>query len=189
MHYCPMCGINLQNGFAFCPRCGAEIGTEQARYAGALSGPVDCRFPLPEKENGTDAGLGYDADEKKGKYRSTLRLEELEEEFEVLPAVYSPRKRGPVGKDYVPAWKDPDPDTEPAVVPYRDLDRDRGGFGWWLLGFLLPLAGLAVYLCSREELPGRARSVGSGALSCLILLSATVGTAAVMVMSGHLLLR
>ena len=40
----------------------------------------------------------------------------------------------------------------------------KGGFGWALLGFFIPLAGLILFLCWKKKQPGKARSAGRGAL-------------------------
>lgn len=42
--------------------------------------------------------------------------------------------------------------------------RDEGGFLWGLLGFLVPVAGLIIYLVWKEERPNNAKAAGIGAL-------------------------
>ncbi|MEC9485437.1 MAG: hypothetical protein UMR38_06140 [Candidatus Izemoplasma sp.] len=42
--------------------------------------------------------------------------------------------------------------------------KDEGGFLWGLLGFLVPVAGLIVYLIWKDDKPLNARSAGIGAL-------------------------
>lgn len=42
--------------------------------------------------------------------------------------------------------------------------QDEGGFLWGLLGFLVPVAGLVIYLIWKDERPNNARSAGIGAL-------------------------
>ncbi len=41
---------------------------------------------------------------------------------------------------------------------------DRGNFGWWLLGFLVPIVGLILWLIWRSDTPLKAKSIGIGAL-------------------------
>ncbi len=41
---------------------------------------------------------------------------------------------------------------------------DKGGFGWGVLGFFIPVAGLTLWLVWKDYLPKRAKSVGIGAL-------------------------
>lgn len=166
MKYCPACGKSIPDDFAFCPRCGSSLTAEE----------LSC-VPQPEKKED----------------RSRIRLEELDERFEVVPATRAPGRVRPVGKDYYPAWKDREPSAPPpAEARYRDLDKDKGNgkgrIGWWLLGFLLPVAGLAVYLISREELPDRARSAGNGAFSFLVVLALTAAVSAFLVMNGTLVI-
>lgn len=45
---------------------------------------------------------------------------------------------------------------------------DKGGFGWSVLGFFVPIVGLILYLVWKEERPRTAKSVGKGALAYLI---------------------
>lgn len=45
---------------------------------------------------------------------------------------------------------------------------DNGGFGWGLLGFCVPLAGLILYLVWKQERPKTSKSAGIGALISLI---------------------
>ena len=56
-----------------------------------------------------------------------------------------------------------------AAVPL--VSEDKGGFGWWILGFLLPLAGLVIYLSTRKTHPRRGHSAAVGALVMLILVA------------------
>lgn len=42
--------------------------------------------------------------------------------------------------------------------------QDEGGFLWGLLGFLVPVAGLVIYLIWKQERPNNARAAGIGAL-------------------------
>ena len=41
---------------------------------------------------------------------------------------------------------------------------DTGSIGWWWLGFLVPLAGLLIWLFGRDSTPNNARRAGIGAL-------------------------
>ena len=45
---------------------------------------------------------------------------------------------------------------------------DTGGFGWGLLGFCVPLAGLILYLVWMNERPRTAKAAGMGALISVI---------------------
>ncbi len=47
---------------------------------------------------------------------------------------------------------------------------DTGGFGWGLLGFCIPVAGLILYLVWLNERPMTAKAVGTGALTSVILI-------------------
>lgn len=42
--------------------------------------------------------------------------------------------------------------------------KDEGGFLWGLLGFLVPVAGLVIYLIWKDERPNNAKAAGLGAL-------------------------
>ena len=52
--------------------------------------------------------------------------------------------------------------------PYQ-RSNDVGGFGWGLLGFCVPLAGLILYLVWKDERPRTANAVGGGALLNVVL--------------------
>lgn len=43
-------------------------------------------------------------------------------------------------------------------------ETDTGGFGWGVLGFFVPIAGLVLYLMWKQEKPNSARAAGIGAL-------------------------
>ena len=45
---------------------------------------------------------------------------------------------------------------------------DKGGFGWGLLGFFVPIVGLILYLVWKDERPKTAKAAGKGALIYLI---------------------
>lgn len=42
-------------------------------------------------------------------------------------------------------------------------------FGWGVLGFFIPIAGLILYLIWKEERPNASKAAGLGALICVIL--------------------
>jgi len=46
---------------------------------------------------------------------------------------------------------------------------DTGGFGWGLLGFCIPIAGLILYLVWKQERPLNSKAAGIGALIGFIL--------------------
>lgn len=46
---------------------------------------------------------------------------------------------------------------------------DTGGFGWGLLGFCIPVAGLILFIVWNTEKPNNARAAGTGALISVIL--------------------
>lgn len=46
---------------------------------------------------------------------------------------------------------------------------DKGGIGWGLLGFFVPVVGLILYLVWKNEKPNTAKSVGIGALIWLVI--------------------
>ena len=53
-------------------------------------------------------------------------------------------------------------ETKPAV-------EDKGGFGWGLLGFCLPLVGLILFLVWKDTKPRTSKAAGKGALICVII--------------------
>ena len=54
------------------------------------------------------------------------------------------------------------------VVPHPTA-QDNGSFGWAVLGFFIPIAGLILYLVWRTEKPLSARRAGIGALVSVIV--------------------
>lgn len=42
--------------------------------------------------------------------------------------------------------------------------KDGGGAGWWWLGFLVPVAGLLIWVTCNDNQPNRAKKAGIGAL-------------------------
>lgn len=47
--------------------------------------------------------------------------------------------------------------------------QDNGGFGWGLLGFCIPIAGLILFLVWKDTKPKTAKVAGIGALVSVIL--------------------
>lgn len=56
--------------------------------------------------------------------------------------------------------------TQKSAVQSKD---DSSSFGWALLGFCIPLAGLILYLIWKDNTPLKAKSAGKGALISVIL--------------------
>lgn len=55
------------------------------------------------------------------------------------------------------------------VLNNQSSSDDHKSFGWALIGFLFPIIGLILYLVWRDDRPLRARSVGKGALMCVVI--------------------
>lgn len=51
---------------------------------------------------------------------------------------------------------------------------DSASAGWWWLGFLVPIAGLIIWLTCKDETPNRAKKAGWGALISTIVSVALV---------------
>lgn len=110
---------------------------------------------------------------------------------DVEPSQRPPRRepeRTYTPHEHYQAWRDEPVSAETGRQGYdyyrdrypaaSDVYRGNGGFGWWILGFIFPLAGLILYLCLKKTRPGAAKSAGSGAFIMLIVLAAA--TAALM---------
>ena len=65
-------------------------------------------------------------------------------------------KQAEIEQAWEPAQNVPAPTAPPAI--------DNGGFLWGLLGFLVPVAGLVLFLLWKEERPKTAKAAGIGAL-------------------------
>lgn len=66
----------------------------------------------------------------------------------------------------------PNVQTQPvqsAQVVLQPTAQDNGSFGWAVLGFFIPIAGLILYLVWRTEKPLSARRAGIGALVSVIV--------------------
>ncbi len=48
-------------------------------------------------------------------------------------------------------------------------EKDSKSFGWALLGFFVPVAGLILYIIWKDSMPLRAKSCGKGALASVII--------------------
>ena len=54
-------------------------------------------------------------------------------------------------------------------APVASQAADHGGFGWGLLGFLIPVVGLILFLVWRDSKPKTAKAAGKGALISVIV--------------------
>ena len=55
------------------------------------------------------------------------------------------------------------------VAVKRPAAQDSAGAGWWWLGFLIPLAGLLIWVTCNDNQPCRAKKAGIGALVGVIV--------------------
>ncbi len=53
--------------------------------------------------------------------------------------------------------------------PPASITNDAKSFGFALLGFFIPVAGLVLYLVWKDTMPRKAKSAGKGALTSVIL--------------------
>ena len=73
------------------------------------------------------------------------------------------------GDDYCPKCGAPQHDAPSYETPSSSAAADRGGIGWTILGFFIPLAGLIIYLLWKDQKPNTAHMAGLGALVWLIV--------------------
>ena len=50
------------------------------------------------------------------------------------------------------------------------VDDSKAGWGWWWIGFLIPLAGLLIYIFCQDDAPNKARKAGIGAIVGAIVM-------------------
>ncbi len=62
-------------------------------------------------------------------------------------------------------------DDKAVICPHCGVEQidDKGGFLWGLLGFLVPIAGLVLYLVWKDTKPKTAKATGIGALASVIV--------------------
>ncbi len=65
-------------------------------------------------------------------------------------------------------------------------EEDKKSFGWALLGFMVPLAGLILYLVWKDKTPLKAKSCGKGAL--IGFISSTIFSIAISALSTFLVM-
>jgi len=58
--------------------------------------------------------------------------------------------------------------VNPVIPPVNSASNDAGGFGWGLLGFCVPIAGLILFLVWKSEKPKSSKAAGIGALVSVI---------------------
>ncbi len=51
----------------------------------------------------------------------------------------------------------------------QSVIEDSAGCGWWWIGFLVPIAGLLIWITCNDNQPKRAKKAGIGALVGVIL--------------------
>lgn len=70
-----------------------------------------------------------------------------------------------------------------------DIKNDAHNAGFWILGFIIPIAGLILYLVEKDKHPLKAESAGQGALWSVIIgaVISAVSTAAYGCFLGGLL--
>ena len=54
-------------------------------------------------------------------------------------------------------------------VAQKETPADKGGFGWGLLGYCIPLVGLILFLVWKDSKPKSAKAAGIGALISVIM--------------------
>lgn len=170
MKYCPYCGYKVENSYAFCPKCGRKIPE------------VEAELPRIEKSV-------YEIPEERGSFRPEKPEYRPEPEYRREPEYHTEPEPHPDPEyRYVPAWKDYDYEEhrEEQVIVRTEPRERSGGFGWWLLGFLLPLVGLIIFLADKDRKPGRASSASNGALTMLILITIAAAVLMVLVLSGYI---
>ena len=82
----------------------------------------------------------------------------IEDNSAFCPSCGAPQASGNPSQNPAPA------NYNPAPAPV-----DKGGFGWGLLGFCIPIVGLILFLVWKDEKPRTAKAAGKGALICVII--------------------
>ena len=93
---------------------------------------------------------------------------EIDEGAAFCPSCGSPQNGGYNEQPYHPSQNDPytAPRYQSQAPP---VDYDSGSFGWFILGFFIPLVGLILFLVWIGNKPKSAKMAGLGALINVIL--------------------
>ncbi len=93
---------------------------------------------------------------------------EIDEGAAFCPSCGSPQNGGYNQQPYHPSQNDPytAPRYQSQAPP---VDYDSGSFGWFILGFFIPLVGLILFLVWIGNKPKSAKMAGLGALINVIL--------------------
>lgn len=71
--------------------------------------------------------------------------------------------------EYMESRPTPPVPVQSSIVEAQQANTDTGSFGWAVLGFFVPIAGLILYLVWRNEKPLTAKKAGIGALVSVIV--------------------
>ncbi len=95
--------------------------------------------------------------------------EMISDETEVCPACGWFQEYDDVADDDVADDDVADDDKPLKKEKASKKEEDRSSFGWAVVGFLIPIAGLILYLVWKDDTPLKAKSVGRGALTKVIV--------------------
>ena len=144
--FCPKCNTILDNNAKFCTNCGARIAPEQ---------PGDSQQPLNQNINGEyqqNPNPNYS-----GGYQQNPN-----------PSYYGNYQQNP---NYSGGYQQyPNQNYGPYQQGYTPIEEDgKESFGWRLLSFFIPLAGLVLYLTRKDKKPQFAKSCGIAAIIGLVV--------------------
>ena len=158
--FCPKCNTILDNNAKFCTNCGARIAPEQ---------PGDSQQPLNQNINGEyqqNPNPNYNGEYQQnpnpnynGGYQQNPN-----------PSYYGNYQQNP-NPNYSGGYQQyPNQNYGPYQQGYTPIEPDgKASFGWRLLSFFIPLAGLVLYLTRKDKKPQFAKSCGIAAIIGLIV--------------------
>lgn len=105
------------------------------------------------------------AQEEAARLRIKARHGELSPEEQLMYSEYMESQ----GETYNTSPNGQAQPVQNAQVALQPTAQDNGSFGWAVLGFFIPIAGLILYLVWKTEKPLSARRAGIGALVSVIV--------------------
>ena len=141
MANCPFCGIEVQKDLKFCTNCGASL--EGVELIGDQPAPFQPTVEVPAQQ--------------------VVYEQPYQPPQETAQQAYQ-QPYGQAQPGAQQAYQQPYGQAQPAqFAPAQAAPVDSGNIGWAILGFLIPLAGVILFLVWRNTKPQTAKMAAIGA--------------------------
>ena len=149
MANCPFCGVEVQEGVKFCTNCGASLESVESK----CNEPAPAQPPIETPVQQVVSEQPYQQPQEVAQQPYGQAAPGAQQAYQQPQEAAQQAYQQPQPAQFAPGQ----------AAPAQAAPVDSGSIGWAILGFLIPLAGIILFLVWNKTKPKTAKMACIGA--------------------------